>query len=135
VSAAVKPSAPPGQSVFDSELKKQELSGLFQYAALELAGNKAPQAVEQSLVSRGASLETAKKLVKDAGQAVKKTRQDKYKKRMTRGLILTILGAVITCGTYIFANELGGNYVLCYGAIIFGVIDFVIGLVGWIANG
>jgi hypothetical protein len=117
-----------------TDWKKQELSGLFQYAMMELSSNKSHQAVEKLLVSRGASLESAKTIVKDAQYAVKKARREKYKKRLTRGLIWTVLGVVITCGTYAFASELGGKFVLFYGAIIFGFIDFIIGLIGWLAN-
>jgi hypothetical protein len=53
---------------------------------------------------------------------------------MVRGLLWTIAGSVITCGTYIFASDLGGRYVLCYGAIILGVIDFLAGLIGWLTS-
>jgi hypothetical protein len=53
---------------------------------------------------------------------------------MTRGLLWTVAGVVITCATFYFADSLGGKFVLFYGAIIFGVIDFVVGLVGWIVN-
>jgi hypothetical protein len=122
------------QSSYATDWNKQELSGLFQYAVMELSSNKSHQAVEKLLVSRGASLETAKTIVKDAQYAVKKARREKYKKRLTRGLIWTILGVLVTCGTYAFASELGGKFVLFYGAIIFGFIDFIIGLIGWLAN-
>ena len=126
---------PPQQSNYETDWKKQELSGLIQYAAMELSSNKPHQMVEKLLVSRGASLEIAKTIVKDAQYAVKKVRREKYKKRMTRGLLWTIAGVVITCGTYAFASELGGKFVLFYGAIIFGFIDFIVGLIGWLSNG
>jgi hypothetical protein len=127
--------APSQQPSYETDWKKQELSGLFQYAAMELASNKSHQTVEKSLVSRGASLEVARTIVKDAQYAVKKERREKYKKRLTRGLLWTIAGIVITCGTYAFADSLGGKYFLFYGAIIFGFIDFVVGLIGWLVNG
>ena len=134
-SAPAARSASQQQPNYGTNMHRQVLSGLFQFAAMELASNKSPQAVEKSLVSRGTSPETAKTVVKDAGYAVRKARREKYKKRMTRGLLWTIAGLVITCGTYVFASELGGRFVLFYGAIIFGFIDFVIGLIGWLFNG
>jgi hypothetical protein len=127
-------STKPGGSGYTTDWNKQELSSLFQYAVLELASNKSHQAVEKLLVGRGTSLETAKAIVKDAQYAVKKARRDKHKKRMTRGLIWTFLGVILTCGTYAFASELGGKYILFYGAIIFGFIDFIVGLIGWLAS-
>jgi hypothetical protein len=133
-SALITKSASQQQPGYETSWRKQELSGLYQYAALELANNKSRGVVEKLLVGRGASLETARTVVKDAQYAVRKLRREKYKKRMTRGLLWTVVGVVITCGTYAFADSLGGKYVLFYGAIIFGFIDFVIGLIGWLVN-
>jgi hypothetical protein len=125
----------PKQPGYETDWKKQELSGLFQYAVMELANKKPRQMVEKLLVGRGASPEVAKTVVQDAQYVVRKTLREKYKKRMTRGLLWTIVGVAITCGTLAFSDSLGGKYVLFYGAIIFGFIDFVAGLVGWLANG
>ena len=122
------------RSAFEASLNGQDASGLFQYAAMELANHKSRQQIEKELVSRGASPKDAKTIVADAQYALKKGRREKYKKRLVRGLIWTILGVVITCGTYAFADVLGGNFYLCYGAIIFGIIDFMIGLIGWLTN-
>ena len=36
--------------------------------------------------------------------ALKKGHRDKYKKRMTRGSIWTVLGVIITCATFAFAD-------------------------------
>jgi hypothetical protein len=130
--AISKPQQPPS---YETDWKKQELSGFFQYATMELSSNKSHQAVEKLLVSRGASQEVARTVVKDAQYTVRKVRREKYKKRMTRGLLSTIAGIVITCGTYAFASQLGGKYVLLYGVVIFGFIDFIIGLIGWLSNG
>jgi len=134
-SVPITKSTPPQQISYETDWKKQELSGFFQYAVMEMASNKPHQAIEKLLVGRGASLEMAKTIVKDAQYAVKKARREKYKKRMTRGLLWTIAGTVITCGTFVFASELSGRFVLLYGAIIFGFIDFIIGLIGWLSNG
>jgi len=56
-----------------------------------------------------------------------------YRNRMIRGLIWTIVGITITCATYLF-TEPGGQFIICGGAILFGVIDFLIGFFGWISN-
>jgi hypothetical protein len=133
-SAPVAISPSQQQPSYETDWKKQELSGFFQYAAMELSSGKSHQTVEKLLVGQGASLEAAKTLVKDAQYAIRKGRREKYKKRMTRGLLWTIAGIVITCGTYAFASQLGGRYFLLYGAIIFGFIDFIIGLIGWLSN-
>ena len=101
---------------------------------MELANKKSYKLVEKALASRGASLEIAKAVVKDADEAVRKARRAGYKKRMTRGFLWTVVGIILTCGTYAFADSLGGKYVLFYGAIVFGFIDLVIGVIGWLMN-
>jgi hypothetical protein len=125
----------PQQPGYETDWKKQELSGFFQFAVMELSNGKSHQAVEKLVVGRGASPQTAKTVVQDAEYVVRKGRREKYKKRMTRGFLWTAAGIVITCGTFVFASELGGKFVVVYGAIIYGFIDFIVGLVGWLSNG
>ncbi|MBL8103190.1 MAG: hypothetical protein JNM02_11705 [Anaerolineales bacterium] len=125
------PSQQPG---YETDWKRQEIAGYFQYAMMELASKKSYKTVEKSLVNRGASPEIAKAVVKEADDAVCKARRAQYKKRMTRGFLWTVAGIIITCGTYVFADSLGGRFYLFYGAIIVGFIDLVIGLIGWLAN-
>jgi hypothetical protein len=127
--------APPPKPSYETDWQKQELSGFYQYAAMELASNKSHREVEKLLVGRGASPETARTVVTDAQYAVKKLRREKYKKRMTRGFLWTVVGIIITCGSYALVADQGGRYVIFYGAIIVGLIDFVVGLIGWLVNG
>lgn len=55
-------------------------------------------------------------------------------RRMIFGLLWTIGGIVVTVGTYLSAaqNPNGGRYFIAWGAILFGVLDFFVGLAGWI---
>jgi len=119
---------------YETELKKQELSGYFQYATMELANSKPRQAIEKSLISQGLSPEVAKTVVDDAKYVIRKARREKYKKQMMRGLLWTVGGTVVTCGTLVFASQLGGRYVLFYGAILYGVINLIVGIIGWLTN-
>jgi hypothetical protein len=134
-SAAVFTPMSQPQASYEANWKNQELSGLFQYAVMELASNKSHQAVEKLLMGRGASSETAKAVVKDAQYAVKKLRREKYKKQMTSGLAMIIVGLVLTCGSYAIADSFNGRYFLFYGAIFVGLINLVIGFFGWLVNG
>ncbi len=130
----IAPSRQQQQPSYETDWKRQEIAGYFEYAVMELASKKPYKVVEKALVSRGVSPEAAKAIVKDADDAVCKARRAGYKKRMTRGFLWTVVGIVLTCGTYAFAESLGGRYVLFYGAIVIGFIDFGIGLIGWIMN-
>jgi hypothetical protein len=53
---------------------------------------------------------------------------------MSRGLVWLVIGIILTCGTMAFSDSMGGKYVFFYGAIIWGFIDFIIGLFGWLSN-
>lgn len=58
---------------------------------------------------------------------------EKYKKQMKRGLLWAVAGTVITCVSYSSASSssVGGTYYICWGAILFGIIDFIVGYVAW----
>ena len=44
------------------------------------------------------------------------------------GAIWCILGIVITAGTYSAASDTGGTYLVCWGAVVFGGLQFLRGL-------
>jgi hypothetical protein len=117
-----------------SENARQDLSGLYKFAAIEFANKRSPQTIIKSMTHRGVASETAKKIVIETQQAINKVKSEGSRKRMVRGLIWTVLGIVVTCATFLFSDSLGGRYVLFWGAIIFGVIDFLVGLFGWLSN-
>lgn len=50
---------------------------------------------------------------------------------MLYGTLWAIGGTVVTAVTYSAASG-GGVYVIAWGAIVFGIIDFFIGLFGWL---
>ena len=58
---------------------------------------------------------------------------EKYRKQMNRGLLWAIAGTVITIVSYSSASSspVGGTYYICWGAILFGVIDFIVGYISW----
>lgn len=124
----------PQQPSYETDWQKQEVAGYYESAVMGLANKKSTKAMEKSLIGRGASPEVAKAVVKQADDAVCKARREGYKKRMKRGFIWTVVGIVLTCGTLWFSESLGGRYFLFYGAIGIGLMDFVIGFFGWLAN-
>jgi hypothetical protein len=124
----------PQQPSYETDWQKQEVAGYYESAVMGLANKRSTKAMEKSLISRGASPEIAKAVVKQADDAVCKARREGYKKRMKRGFMWTVIGVVLTCGTLWFAESLGGRYYLFYGAIGIGLMDFVIGFFGWLAN-
>jgi len=127
------PSVPaPAANQARTNTLEQDMSAMVNYVAMELTKKRPPKLLVKELTLRGVSQANAEKIVSETERMLGKARGEKYRKRMFRGLLWTIAGIIITCGTYLFAEDLGGQYVLCYGAIIFGVIDFLAGLIGWI---
>jgi hypothetical protein len=49
-------------------------------------------------------------------------------RQITYGAILTVVGIIVTIGTYSSVSVSGGTYVIAYGPIIFGFIRLVRGL-------
>jgi len=58
---------------------------------------------------------------------------DRYARHMIYGALWALGGILVTWWTYSAAASSpgGGRYVVAYGAILYGVVDFVRGLVGW----
>lgn len=92
------------------------------------------------LVKKNMTREEATQLVKKFKLTVeeyKKTPEGrskmaaKYARHMIFGLLWAIAGTVITVWTYQAASD-GGVYVVAWGAILFGIIDFFTGLLGWL---
>jgi len=62
-------------------------------------------------------------------------RRRRYGKMMITGLFLTLFGVGGTVVTYIVAQKLGSSYLyIYYGAIFIGLVNFVIGFIGWSVN-
>ena len=53
-----------------------------------------------------------------------------YKRHMLYGLLWVVGGTIVTVATMSAASE-GGYYFVFWGAILWGVIDFFRGLIGW----
>jgi len=131
---AAQHSAKPTAVASGESKPENDMTTHYQYTALELANNKPPLFIVKELTDRGLQPDVASRIVGETQSVLKKARAEKYRKRMARGALWTIAGVILTCGSYIFASETGGSYLLCYGAIIFGLIDFVVGLIGWVSS-
>jgi len=123
-----------GPAKTNSQKGIQDLTGVYRTAAEDLARNKSTSTIMKTMVDQGMTNEAAQKIIAEMQGALKKSRKDKYRRQMVRGLLWTMAGSMVTCGSYWFANDLGGLFLLCWGAILIGVLDFFIGLVRWLAS-
>lgn len=56
----------------------------------------------------------------------------KSQRKMKYGCLWFLGGATFTLFTYLLAREQGGVYCIAWGAMLFGLLDFLRGLFGWI---
>ncbi len=113
---------------------QSDLDEMYRLATTVLSRHIPAIKVIDQLVGQGLSQGTARKVVADTQRALKKTRSEKYRRRMMRGFVFTMAATSVTCAAYAFAGNLFTTYLICWGAIILGVIDFIWGMAGWMAN-
>lgn len=110
------------------ELTKTTVSRLYILKSMEKSAIKSLEKNEQvkQLIE---SPETKERLKR---YSERYTLSQRGLKHMSRGAIILIVGTLITLVTYNF--PIGNYYFIFYGAIIFGAIDFLIGLIQWLMN-
>ena len=125
------------------ELTREEqeaLEKLSEAVATELAGGKSQEQITKDLVKQGWPEESAMNFVQNISVALEQYKESpegkhilasKYKRHMIYGLLWTIGGTAITIATFSAASG-GGFYIVAWGAIIWGIIDFFRGLFGWL---
>lgn len=67
-------------------------------------------------------------------ETAENTEQDEARnsrRRMLSGLLWCVGGLAVTSASYWFADA-GGKFSVFYGAVIYGIYDFLVGLVGWL---
>ena len=86
--------------------------------------------------SRPLDEQTVQRAVAEQARENKTYRRNQYLKHMLIGAGVFALGLVITIGTYAAAasSESGGHFVITYGFIAGGALDFLYGLVGCIGE-
>lgn len=70
-----------------------------------------------------------RQLDKEANSAI----SDEYKKRIVSGLLWMIGGGAVSLITYLAASG-GGTYLIFWGAVVWGGIDLLRGIAGWLEH-
>jgi len=117
---------------------------LAQYVAQNLAEGKDKGGITKGLVKLGWPKETAAQFVDNIEEELKRRAEEykrtpegrqamaaQYKRHMLYGILWAAGGTAVTIATYEAASE-GGWFIVAWGAIIFGIIDFFRGLFGWL---
>lgn len=104
--------------------QEQAIDALFDYTLnLLVIEKKKTWEVKKILTDEGASAEAAAKLVDAAKQKYNSAITKKANKDMLFGALWCVGGTAVTVFTYAAASG-GGRYVVTYGAIIWGAIQF-----------
>lgn len=80
------------------------------------------------LIDQGMPVDAAEAVVNNVENNILKQLKSRAVKDVVFGLLWTVGGTVVTVVTYAGASG-GGRYVVAYGAIIFGAIQFIKGLI------
>lgn len=121
--------------------QEQVLQDITKHVIQQLTSGKRQKTIVKKLVKSGLSKDSSRQLVSNLANeldAYKKSPEGrsflaaKNKKRMLQGLAWTVVGLIITSTSYASASDQGGTYLICWGAVLFGFIDFLIGLFGWL---
>lgn len=125
------------------ELTPQErkaFEDLSEAVAERLATGKSKEAIVKDLLADGFEEADALQFVNHVEQALNGYQESpegraalasQYSRHMLYGALWAIGGTVVTVATYEAASA-GGTYVVAWGAILFGIIDFFRGLFGWL---
>lgn len=92
----------------------------------ELDSGRGRADVIAALAGEGLAEESASVLVHEIGD----TLASKWGRHMVTGALWCGGGTLVTVLTYQAAAN-GGTYMVAWGAIVFGLVDFVRGLAGW----
>jgi hypothetical protein len=120
----------------DGQFTQEMLNNVVQ----QLAQGKQPARIIKELEKQGWSKENATTLVDQGQQALKAYQESpegrqamasKYKRAMLFGVLWTVGGIIATVISVNVASS-GGTYFVFWGAVIFGIYDFIRGLIGWL---
>lgn len=112
----------------DEEVQKW-IDKVYQYTINKMANNgvSATQ-MKEDLINQGLTADDADIVVNKVSQMIKESKKENGKKDMLYGALWCIGGIVVTAITYSAASG-GGTYIVAWGAIFWGAIQFIKGLI------
>lgn len=114
----------------DSEpTPEQMVEAVYRFAAEQMRNGVEPTDIEKRLMEMGLDAEAAALVVNNLKQARSKALKEAGQKNMLFGALWCIGGIAVTALTYqAAAGGGGGKYIIAWGAIVFGAIQFIRGL-------
>ncbi|QDU50369.1 hypothetical protein [Gimesia panareensis] len=103
------------------------VQALYQFAAEQMRDGASNQQIQAALMEKGVDAESAGIIVSQLNELRDQQTKEAAQKHMMFGALWCIGGIVVTALTYSAASE-GGTYVVAWGAIIFGAVQFFRGV-------
>jgi len=111
-----------------TEEKQRTVDQIYSFAANLMVNQKMnADETRRKLVEQGLDEESATIVVNNLEKEINKNKKEKAEKNMLYGALWFIGGVIVTAVTYSAASG-GGTYVVAWGAIIFGAVQFFMGL-------
>ncbi|MCG8698997.1 MAG: hypothetical protein MI922_13160, partial [Bacteroidales bacterium] len=110
--------------------KQQEIvNQVYEYAANLMVNEKrSPSETQKALIEQGIEKEGAAAIVSNLEKEIENAKKVKAKKDILYGALWCGGGIVVTAITYSAASG-GGSYVVAWGAILFGAVQLIKGLI------
>ncbi|SES98103.1 hypothetical protein [Thalassotalea agarivorans] len=115
------------------EAQDELVNQIYNHAAVLMKNGKSRDDIVHSLVEQGVDTESANFVVSDLEKVRKQQKFEASKKNIGIGALWCLGGLAVTGATYSAASG-GGTYVVAYGAVVIGAVQFLIGLVQYSAN-
>ncbi|MEX0703780.1 MAG: hypothetical protein WD069_16905 [Planctomycetales bacterium] len=107
--------------------QEEIVESLYRYAAERMGEGDSDEEVERKLREQGLDAGAASAIVGNLAEARYQATVSAGRKNMLIGAIVCIVGIVVTVGSYSAATG-GGSYVVAWGAVLFGAVQFFRGL-------
>src|SRR5574340_1260222 len=113
--------------------QEEAVQAVYKYAAELVRSGMSAAQIETRLREKGLEPSIASTVTRNIFAIRSKAMKEAGKKNMLYGALWCIGGIVVTVGTMAFASG-GGSYIIAWGAILFGFIQFIRGLWQTLSN-
>ena len=110
-----------------SPSEEQHIKAVYAFADAQIRNGAYPREVQSMLVEKGLDHESARTVVSNLTRLRSEAIRKEANKNMGYGALWCIGGIVVTVGTYSAASG-DGRFMIAWGAILFGGIQFFRGL-------
>jgi hypothetical protein len=112
----------------------EQLQQSYLFAMNQLKSKTPPEQVEAQLITSGVTAPTSHALVGTLQATRRQADRAAGKRTLLLGGLWTVGGLAITLLGQAVANERGGSYLILWGAVIIGALQFLAGLRQYLAN-